>query len=334
MKEDSTIATDIEVISKCPNCDSDDIREAFEGKDIFYRITDEKFVFSRCRHCGLYFLSKRPKPSAVGRFYPESYAPYRNLAADSRKRGNSIFAKILASPLIIFNKLVSIFTAPYLKNRMVEISEPKNADVILDFGCGDDSFLNKFKGRSRTIGMDFTETVIQKISKSGHIGVLYDGESAWDKIENNSVDFVRMNHVAEHLFNPDIVFKALHQKMKPGGVIHIAVPNPLGISSKLYEKYSWAFADVPRHILMYPKDVLTTILKRNGLDVVDVHQEFVTKDMLRSIYIKKHYDTLTVSSLSDVLNDTIKNHLLFLPMLLSSAFGMSDRYHLKAKKVK
>ena len=283
----------IEELTSCPNCGSDDIKQCFEAGDIFYRVTNQLFTLSVCKNCTLYFLSRRVVPSAIGQYYPFEYGPYNNKAsAPVQVDSGSFLSKIIRAPMSILNRLVMRVIMPAYRRKLDRISMPAaNAKTLLDFGCGSDTFLNRFKQSDVvTIGMDFTPEVISKVQNSGHVGVLYNGESAWDQLQDSSIDFIRMSHVTEHLYDPPHVFSKLYQKMKEGGLLHITVPNPEGISARIFGKYFLAFADLPRHVMLYPLPLLVKLLETKGFEVVESLQEIVTKDIVRSIHIKRNYN--------------------------------------------
>lgn len=324
----------IEVLKVCPNCGGRDIKPFGTAKDIFYKITEQDFTFSNCGTCGLFFLSVRPDQSSIGAFYPDAYGPYNNAADAGAVKKTQPLSRILIAPVVLLNRIISRIFLPAYERKLARVaSPPADADVILDFGCGDDSFLNQYRDRRVTIGMDFTDSVVEKVKKSGHKGVLYNDESAWDSIPDNSVAFVRMNHVVEHLYDPEKVFKMLHKKMKTNGLLHIAVPNPRGISARQYKKYALAFADVPRHIMMHPEPLLKTILEKNGFAITASVQELVIKDFMRSRYIKNNYSQVNAAGIKASIVNHVLHQLLIIPMVLCMLVSWSDRYHLLAKKV-
>ncbi len=327
----------IEELTSCPNCGSENVKKCFEAGDIFYRVTDQLFVLSVCKKCTLYFLSRRVVPSAVGQYYPFEYGPYKNKASvPVQVHADSLLSKIIRVPISLITSLLRRVIMPGYMRKLDRLSMPEaNAKVLLDFGCGSDIFLNRFKHSDMvTIGMDFTPGVISKVKSSGHIGVLYEGESSWDQLQDSSIDFIRMSHVTEHLYDPPHVFSKLCQKMKSGGLLHIIVPNPKGISARIFGKYFLAFADLPRHVMLYPLPLLAKLLEKKGFEVVESLQEVVTSDIVRSIHIKRNYNNASASTIHASLHDPWLNQLFFIPMWISAVFSRADRYHLLVKKRK
>src|SRR5690606_8649038 len=60
-------------------------------------------------------------------------------------------------------------------------------------------------------------------------------------------------HVLEHIDNQDDILNLFHNKLKPNGLLIIAVPNHTSYDAKRYKEF-WAAYDVPRHIYHFSKN--------------------------------------------------------------------------------
>ena len=65
----------MEKLSHCPICHGENIKFVLRTRD-FSDSKDEFFVFSECRDCGIFFLSKRPLKEEAGKYYHQNYQPY------------------------------------------------------------------------------------------------------------------------------------------------------------------------------------------------------------------------------------------------------------------
>ena len=101
------------------------------------------------------------------------------------------------------------------------------------------------------------------------------------EIENESIDFVRMNHVLEHLYHPPKNLQTIYAKMKPGAKLHIAVPNPDGVASRIF-RYNWCVLERPRHIMLYSASLLDKILTDAKYSQVKTFHRSIMKDFIRS----------------------------------------------------
>jgi SAM-dependent methyltransferase len=84
---------------------------------------------------------------------------------------------------------------------------------------------------------------------------------------------VAMWHVLEHLSNPAEVIERVADKLEPGGVLAIGVPNPRSLQFRLL-KSRWAHLDAPRHLCLIPPDALV----QKGEDLGMRCMEMTTND--------------------------------------------------------
>src|SRR5580692_2840023 len=59
--------------ASCPVCASAHSRPVTVVKDYLLRVTDDTFGVRRCCRCGCGFLSPRPAPEEIGKFYPRQF---------------------------------------------------------------------------------------------------------------------------------------------------------------------------------------------------------------------------------------------------------------------
>ena len=96
-------------------------------------------------------------------------------------------------------------------------------DVVLDAGCGSGRvFQHRLAGRvRRVVGIDVTgeprgNANIDDAAK-GDLGAL--------PLRDASFDLIVMSHVAEHLVEPEAVFRELARVLRPGGRLLLLTPN-------------------------------------------------------------------------------------------------------------
>ncbi len=333
----------VEIILACPNCKSSHLTVWCKGFDRLHRINSQEFTYSKCNNCQLIFLSERPLEEEIYKYYPEDYGPYHasfyisNGQRQTFKKKNSLLKKSFKT---LFK--ISRYINPVVKKTFPEkfshqfehyYQLPHQNAIILDFGCGSDHFLNQARSRGwNTIGMDFSEKALDSVKRSGHTAVLYGSDNAWANIENNSLDFVRMNHVIEHLYHPQPVLSALHLKMKKGAILHIATPNAASISASLF-KSRWRGLECPRHIMLYSPVVLERILKHTGFSANKLIFENITKDFARSLAMyeyEKGY--INHSEIEKKMEDFPLASTLYIPSRIAAGLKKADRFHAFAVK--
>jgi SAM-dependent methyltransferase len=333
----------IEKLQRCPLCDGSRLQPWGSGRDRIHRISAATFVYSRCTSCSVIFLSERPTEAAIGGFYPTDYGPYRpGEAAAPDGTPTSGDTPAVNSGSSIRDRLIGVLRlgnsgmARLLRGGEttgLELKAPTRLNAeFLDFGCGSDRLLN----RARTLGwvttgMDFNPRTVDLVRRSGHKGVTV-SESGWRELQDETFDLVRMNHVLEHLYHPIETLELLKRKMRRGGRLEIAVPNPSGLSSRVFGS-RWYSLDCPRHVVLLRPDVLQTLLETLGFRVDLVSHEIVTKDMARSLGHVLHDIRLMSHPDIDLLQyNAWLSELLWTPAMLVAKLRLADRFSVVAAK--
>ena len=296
----------------------------------------------RCEECDLIFLAERPTPDSMALFYPANYHPFSPPSEEQQDAQRSFPERLLKT--IDFAPLQRL--REYLQRSvekrypdafvptMQEFYRPpvKFGAVLLDFGCGSTWFLNRLRDiRWTTIAMDFMESLVEQASREGHRGIVV-SESGWADIDDASVDLVRMNHVLEHLYEPDAILDKLSAKLKPGGRIHIAVPNPRGLSAYVFRS-KWFSLEAPRHLMIYSQERLAGLLKSKGFANIQVHHERTPKDFSRSLgYLLRDLHLLRPDLAPKMDSETLLNAWLMPLLWLAGGLGYGDRIHGFARK--
>ena len=150
---------------------------------------------------------------------------------------------------------------------------PKNNNHtnFADIGSGDKYFTSKL--------LPFTEGDIYAIDneycqdKSIEEGVICLNDICL--LKNNSIDYLIMMDVLEHIENDSDFLKKVLIKLKPGGEILITVPAM---------QFLFSSHDVfLKHYRRYSREKLNTLLKDNDLMIVRSHYFYSTLFILRSI---------------------------------------------------
>jgi 2-polyprenyl-3-methyl-5-hydroxy-6-metoxy-1,4-benzoquinol methylase len=296
----------------------------------------------RCRKCGLIFLSRRPTADSISLFYPENYDPYSEPLQVTELHEHR-------SPLESFLEMIETGWLGKLRKRLMAYlsrrypdafipalqrfyKPPSRGAFLLDFGCGSTWMLNRLRDtRWTTIGMDFMEDLVEQVRREGHRGILVSSEG-WAEIEDGLIDAVRMNHVLEHLYEPKAVLSKLMTKMAPGGRIHVAVPNPRGLSAHLFRS-KWFGLEAPRHLMIYSPDGLTKLLSDIGFVDIEVVHERTSKDFARSLgYFLRELRLLKPDLVKNMADEPLLNAWIEPLTWFAGGRGYGDRIHAFARK--
>jgi hypothetical protein len=126
----------------------------------------------------------------------------------------------------------------------------------------------------------------------------------------------------------------LYSKLKPGGRIHIAVPNPGSMTANVYRRF-WFSLDCPRHIMLYSPQCGTNLLEQIGFKVDNILHEPVTKDSARSaVYVLKSAGLVPHSWVESIIWNPFIEAMLYVPIRVLSSLGKGERIHFVCSKPK
>jgi len=138
---------------------------------------------------------------------------------------------------------------------------------LLDIGCGNGSLLQRLSDIGWEVqGIDFDQGAVAYCNSKGLNVKL--GDLLIQKFKAESFDVITLNHVIEHIFNPEEILKECCRIIKPGGMLVIATPNNKSWGYKLFFKHHWYYLDPPRHVMIFNRKNLSTILKDAGFEIL------------------------------------------------------------------
>ncbi len=226
---------------RCPSCTGEAL-PYLRQRDRNLRVTRAMFDYHRCISCGLVFLD--PVPNDLDRYYPaEYYELPRSLTRLAELAAREQFKLDLVRPF-------------------------KSGGDLLEIGPGWGSFAYaaKLAGYSVTVVekdercrryLDVVAGVAVREPKS--TGALPDGLETYD--------VVALWHVVEHVPDFRQMLVDLAERVRPGGVLAIATPNPAAWQFRLM-KGAWPHLDAPRHLQLIPAEVIKDIVQPRGFEPV------------------------------------------------------------------
>lgn len=164
------------------------------------------------------------------------------------KSNNHNFKKLLTS--FIFQRFFQTFPI-YTTNK-------KNTVRILDIGCGNGFFLKlAMNAGCEVYGTEVDKKLVMKLKSYGINAFLNLNIVKKRKIK---FDIIRINHVLDHMANPNLILKGVRQLIKKNGEIIIGVPN-YATPARVFGKYM--FMHIPFHRLHFTSKGIIYLLKNN-----------------------------------------------------------------------
>jgi len=164
-----------------------------------------------------------------------------------------------------------------LEREIFKKAITKKSLKILDIGCGSGALGSFFKHEQQceVYGIEINESAFIEASKKLDLVLKANVEIIDLPFEVNFFDVIILGDVLEHLISPINTINKLLKVLKPGGKIHITVPNIrywrviLDLSFRdEWEYKSWGILDYT-HLRFFTKKSLVNLMVNNSINVVD-----------------------------------------------------------------
>jgi SAM-dependent methyltransferase len=204
-----------------------------------------------CENCGLVFSDPRPASTQIDDFYRESYRMAYKQAWQPRLKHTYRAGKVVSERL----------------HHLMPLLTPGCS--VLDFGSGGGELVFMLRELGHDARGIEPNIGYAEYSRDG-LGIpVQIGGFAEASVEPQSLDFVTLFHVAEHLEHPVQAFKKVAEWLRVGGHFYVEVPNVesrcIWPSSRFHQAHLYNFNDA----------TLAQAGRRAGLEVVTT---FTTED--------------------------------------------------------
>jgi SAM-dependent methyltransferase len=229
-------------VRECPLCRGE-ATHALDARDRNRSTTPERFAYARCTQCQTVFLAHVPNDLAP--YYRDDY--YR-FDADGQPMW-----KHEDAPRRAASYRVSLLQRYVAGARLLEI------------GCGTGAFAVAARDAGFEVtGIEMSERCCEYLTENEGINAICSDQPLDALRSLPRANAIAMWHVLEHLPNPAEVLEQLADKLEPGGILAIAVPNPSSLQFRLL-KTRWVHLDAPRHLCLMPPAALVEAGARVGL---------------------------------------------------------------------
>ena len=244
------------MVGHCPYCGGVALH-LVTSKDYNRGTTEETFEYQRCGECGLVFLREIPEdlqPYYAGGYaaIPRSLEELRAIAREEVYRLEPVLRHKRGGRLLEIGPWRGVFCLN-AKEAGFEVSA-----IEMDEECV--RFLRE------VVGVDAVQSMDPAAAMLGMSG---------------KFDVIALWHSIEHLREPWVVVERAAERLAPGGLLIMALPNIESFEFAVLRE-RWRHLDAPRHLYFFPADMLTALGERYGLRTV----EMKTHDRLSELMAK------------------------------------------------
>jgi SAM-dependent methyltransferase len=221
-----------------------------------------------CAACGLRRLTPRPGPAALGRYYEDDHTAFVGRVRSPAKQAvwdllRDAWSRPPGSRRAMLHPLLAP-VADWAFDINVSLDRPALIRVV-DAGSGFGDLLIYLKSRGAEVqGVDFDPRAVEKAAEYGvpvHLGDLRSAQ-----LPSDSVDVGIMGHSLEHVPDPAAEIREFARILRPGGRLHIAVPNGHALGLEL-DGTDWMHLSFPLHFWFFDAATLTRLLEQNGFSL-------------------------------------------------------------------
>jgi 2-polyprenyl-3-methyl-5-hydroxy-6-metoxy-1,4-benzoquinol methylase len=256
----------------------------------------------RCKNCGLVWLNPQPIPEDIPKLY-RSYYTHQNANEPSRplrfrqKLTQAVRATVLGYDQLLpgprwrLPRPVVSLIRPWGDHAFASLMylEASARGSLLDVGCGSGAFLATMRNLGWDVhGVEPDPEAAVTARGVHHLPVL-NGTLEDVRLPDASFDAITMNHVIEHVLDPQFVLKDCGRLLRVGGRLVVVTPNVESLGHLLFRR-SWFALDPPRHVHLFSIGTLQRAAKGAGLEIKTLRtlSRMSRLDFIHSVLIAHH----------------------------------------------
>lgn len=268
---------------ECPLCrQRGEVR--FTGLEDSVWSVPGKWTYRECPTCKVLWIDPRPAPEYFSLIYPKDYLTHIEPADffsprpdfwDNLKFGIKLevlrraYGYTLNSSNTIARLIGAVAThIPGVKRRVGYTVRSLHAHKgrLLDVGCGNGEFLLTMSRLGWEVKGIEPDRVSATLARGAGLEVCEESVESV-ALEGNNFDAITLNHVIEHLSDPERTLRKLVSALRPNGVLVSISPNPLSNLARWFGG-AWRGLEPPRHFVLPSPKALANMAERCGLEPI------------------------------------------------------------------
>jgi 2-polyprenyl-3-methyl-5-hydroxy-6-metoxy-1,4-benzoquinol methylase len=232
------------------------------SRDCNRQLSADSFAYYSCGACGLFFLD--PVPAELSKYYAGGY---QAIPAD-------------------LGELRAI--ARLERYRLEPVLRHKSGGDLLEIGPWIGVFSINAKDQGFNVdAVEMSPAAAEFLRDVVGVGVLESDDPATALERPKQYDVITFWHSLEHLRLPWEALRAAARRLKPGGIVLVAIPN---VDSDQFRAMGerWLHLDAPRHLYFWPPEALQKLASACGLTTLEIStDDKLSKVLERNAWV--HY---------------------------------------------
>lgn len=210
--------------------------------------SNARFSYARCQDCQTVFIVD--PPGDLGRYYEGDYYQFDAAGQPTWKVNPG-----------------QLRSAAYRVGLLGRHVAPGH---LIEIGAGTGAFASTAQAAGfKVSAIEMSERCCEYLGKQEGIDAICTDRPLESLSSLPPTRAVALWHVLEHLHNPAEVLRRIAEKLEPGGVLAIGIPNPRSLQFRLLGR-RWAHLDAPRHLCLTPADAILERAGALGLKCVEM----------------------------------------------------------------
>ena len=224
----------------CPVC---------SGSDALNKFSWGEYPVIHCNQCGLDYCSQMVEKESGGNSSPVHMEGIEMMAKAFSKT-NALAMKYAEKRLAIYESILN-----------------RKCQNVLEVGCGPGVFYRPWQESNVSwTGIDINP-YWKEFGEKNQIPI---SNYSIDSL-NGQYDVVMAYQVIEHVEDPISFMESIMARLKPGGIIHLELPNQNSLTSKLRQissklSYDYGFIQPPMHLRAFREKTIYRLFKNFNLD--------------------------------------------------------------------